>query len=224
MTDHVSATLRVLCSYYCDKDGRPRVLNPVQVTVYTDGLLRFSAEQLELAARQWMKESKWFPALSDLLALLEPKADATTAGHLAWTCVERAIRQAGVYRGATFVDGRIGEAMRQTFGSWSTACNFDIDSPGWAIRRQTFLSIFESLRNRQIEPVTLPGIARADAPVLIPALELLPLPTGPSYGEIQPATHAEAVAALSRVGMLARTMRPLQPARPTRDEVEARDE
>jgi hypothetical protein len=224
MTGHVEATLRVLREYYCDKDGRPRQMNPVQITVYTDGLLHFSAEQLETAARQWMKASKWFPALSDLLELLEPKADATTSGHLAWTCVERAIRTAGVYRGATFVDGRIGEAMRLTFGTWSTACNFDIDAPGWAIRRQTFLSIFESLRNRKIESVTLPGIARADSPALIPALELMPSPTGPTYGEIAPATHAEAVAALSRVGMLPRPVRPLGPPRPTRPVVEAHDE
>lgn len=225
MIAHVESTLRVLREYYCDKDGRPRVLNPVQITVYTDGLMRFTPDQLEAAARQWMKGSKWFPALSDLLEILEPKLDTTTASHLAWACVERAIRQAGVYRGATFEDGRIGQAVRETFGTWATACSFDVDSPGWAIRRQTFLSIFGSLVPRALPPVTLTGIGRANEPMLIAALEALPMPkslAAPHEYDGRPATHEEAVAALRRVGMLP-GQRPQRPTRPVAT-IEADDE
>ena len=197
---HVRSTLKVLCDYYCSNEGKPRQMNPVQITVYVDGLKDFSADELEAAARQWMKDSKWFPALSDLLNLLVPKVDSQTAGHLAWACVEKAIRQAGVYRGATFEDGRIGEAVRQTFGSWGGACVFDVDSPGWAIRRQTFLSIFGSLMGRGLPPVTLPGL-QVSTPLVVEALPSLPVPKQLDT-HYEPPTHQEAVAVLKRVGML----------------------
>jgi len=196
---HVKAVLDVLCAYYLHQ-GEPRKMNPVQISVYTDGLQGFAPAALESAARRWMQTSRFFPALSDLLEILQPKVDTQTAGHLAWACVERAIRSAGAYRGATFEDGRIGEAIRQTFGSWGGACAFDVDSPGWAIRRQTFLSIFGSLLHRGIPPVTLRGIAIGE-PMVIAALPSLPIPKQ-LEASMEPISHADAVKTLASVGML----------------------
>jgi len=174
----VEATLDVLCQYYRDKNGEPRRLGDVQIAVYLDGLVEFSPEQLEAACRQWMRESKWFPALSELRGLLVPAVDWTTAAMLAWTTLERAISRAGVYAGATFEDAAIGETTRQTFGSWEHACAYDRDSPGWAIKRQTFLAIFPHLAQNlhSAEPVTLRGIAQLDRPALIAHVEGLPAP------------------------------------------------
>lgn len=174
--DQIQKTLDVLCRYYTDK-GEPRKLNAVQVTVYLDGLCEFAPDELEFAARRWMKQSKWFPALSDLREqLVEAAPDWTALGHVAWSTVERAISAAGLYRGATFEDGAIGETVRQVFGSWSHACNYERDSPGWAMRKQTFLQVFPMVAKRAEHPpaVTMKGISPIDKPLLIPHVELLP--------------------------------------------------
>ena len=198
---HPQMLLQTLCVFY-PTQGRPHVMNDLQAEVYIAALSRFTPEQLDAAGKRWMLVGKFFPALSELLELLEPRVSAATEAHIAWASVERAIRQAGVYRGATFEDGRIGEAFRQTFGSWATACNFDIDSPGWAIRRQTFMAVFGSLASQAVPPVTVRGL-RPEAPLLIPAPVGLSRPqlTDGAYDD-GPATHAQAVAALRRVGML----------------------
>jgi hypothetical protein len=166
--------LRVLQNYYAT-NGQPHVLNDVQIGVYGKSLLRFTAAQFETAADQWMQQSKWFPALSDLLSLLEPKTEMAVLAHLAWTTIERALRAGGVYRGAYFPQGAVGEAFRQTFGSWQSACQFQIDSPGWAIRRQTFLAIFPAIASRVCEPVMMPGLHDGN-PYQVPALAGLPSP------------------------------------------------
>jgi hypothetical protein len=171
---HVRKTLDVLRQYYANREGQPHQLNAVQVTVYLDGLANFSPEELEAAARAWMRDSQYFPKLSELLTLLSPKIDADTLAHTAWARLEREIRRIGAYRGAQFTDAVFGEAVRQTFGSWSQACRFDVDSPGWAIRRQTFLAVFKSLLHRSdLAPVTLLGQHR-DQPELIGPIDGMP--------------------------------------------------
>jgi len=175
--DDIKATLDVLCRYYRDKNNEPRQLDDVQIVVYVDGLIEFDPGQLELAARQWMRTSKWFPALSDLRTLIEgPAVDWDALGAIAWTTFERAISAAGIYRGVTFEDPAIGEAVRQTFGSWEHACSYDRDSPGWTVRRQTFLSIFPSVAAKATEPVTLRGLSPVDPPLLVAHVPILPEP------------------------------------------------
>lgn len=171
----VRKTLDVLRNYYANRDGQPHQLNAVQVSVYLDGLAQFAPEELEAAARAWMRDSQFFPRLSELLHLLSPKADVDTLAHVAWAKLEREIRRIGAYRGATFSDAAFGEAVRQTFGSWSAACRFDPDSPGWAIRRQTFMAIFKTLVHRaDLAPVTLPGLHQTQDPQLIAPIDGMP--------------------------------------------------
>ena len=172
----IQAVLKILCRYYCDKDSQPRKLNDVQVAVYLDGLSEFDSTELELAARLWMRESKWFPALSDLRDTLVTKTDWPTVSLLAWTTFERSLSRAGIYSGATFEDAAIGETARQVFGSWEHACSYDRDSPGWTGRRQLFVSMFPSIAQKLTSsaPVTLRGIARQDMPLLIPHQDGVP--------------------------------------------------
>lgn len=177
--EEIKSTLDVLCRYYRDKDNNPRKLDDVQIAVYLDGLVEFTADDLEFAARQWMRTSRWFPALSDLRQQLEGEApDWNALATMAWTTLERTISAAGVYRGARFVDGAIGETARQIFGSWVQACNYERDSPGWAICRQNFLSLFPVIAKRgQHEPtVTLKGIGNgpSDAPLIVQHNDLIP--------------------------------------------------
>jgi hypothetical protein len=64
------------------------------------------------------------------------------------------------------------------FGGWRGACQFDMDSPGWAIRRQSFLGIFPVCEtDHPGGPVMLAGINDRDAdpvwiggPATVPAL------------------------------------------------------
>jgi hypothetical protein len=173
----IRVVLTNLCDYYRDKNNQPRELSELQIAVYLDGLAEFSADALETAARVWMRKSRWFPALSDLRALLEePEPNWTELAHVAWTTFERAIGRAGIYSGVTFEDPAIGEAVRQAFGSWEHACSYDRDSPGWAIRRQTFLAVFPSVARKATTPVTLRGISRYDKPLLIAHVEGFPEP------------------------------------------------
>lgn len=198
----VQKFLQKLCQFY-PSQGQPHRMNDTQIEVYLSALSRFSPEQLDQAGKRYMLTGKFFPALSELLALLEPKVDMTAAAHLAWTAVERALRSGGIYRGAHFEQGYIGEAVRQVFGSWANACQFDTDSPGWAIRRQTFLQIFPSIASRPCGPVTLRGLHGNSEPYRVPLVAGLPEPlqlgTGVPDG---PPSHDEAVAVLSRMGFL----------------------
>lgn len=199
--------MAVLRNYYVDREGKPHVVNDAQWAVYIDGLAPFSPGQLEAAARAWMRQSRFFPQLSDLLPLIQgPAVSPETAAHLAWTTVERALRAAGAYRGATFVDGAIGETVRQVFGSWAAACQFDIDSPGWAIRRQSFLAVYVTLHHKAIGPVTLPGMHRDATPMVVGHVDGLPaLPAADPRGrELSPAEATTALAAV-RDRFLART-------------------
>lgn len=191
--------LSVLRNYYA-VNGKPQVLTDVQLAVYIDGLQRHSLGELEAAARTWMRQSAWFPKLSDLLGLMEgPTVSAEAAAHLAWTTFERSLRRAGAYRGATFMDGAIGETARQVFGSFAAACAFDLDSPGWAIRRQSFLAVYQTLHGRCPEPVTLRGIHPREEPLVIGHVEGLPRLTTGEPEEPRELTAAEASTALRLV-------------------------
>jgi hypothetical protein len=173
----VRTVLTNLCDYYRDKNNNPRELSELQMAVYLDGLAEFPADALEISARVWMRKSRWFPALSDLRTLLEePEPNWGELAHVAWTTIERAIARAGIYQGVTFEDPAIGEAARQVFGSWEHACSYDRDSPGWAIRRQTFIAMFPNIARKATQAVTLRGISRHDKPLLIPHVDAFPEP------------------------------------------------
>jgi hypothetical protein len=191
--------LALLRNYYA-KDGKPHPLNDAQWAVYCAGLAPFEPEALTAAAHQWMRDSKWFPALSDLIAILAPKVDVAAAAHLAWTQFERAIGAAGRYNGATFLDGAVGETVRQVFGSWQHACSYDYDSPGWAIKRQTFLSIFPTILSRgNGQPVTLRGEFKTATPHVVGRIPGLPEPKQIASAPGEPLTHQESVEILQRI-------------------------
>lgn len=175
----IRVVLDNLRDYYRDKDGQKRPMSEFQIAVYLDGLHEFQADVLESAARQWMRQSRWFPALSDLRGLLTaPAVDWSTMALLAWTAFERAIGHAGIYSGATFQDAAIGETARQTFGTWEHACSYERDSPGWTIKRQTFIGLFPHVAQKLTSnaPVTMRGIASRDMPTIIAHVEGLPAP------------------------------------------------
>lgn len=195
----ITQGLNILRNYYA-KDGRPHTLNDAQWAAYLDGLQRYSYGELEAAARAWIRQSPWFPKLSDLLGLIEgPVLSAEAAAHLAWTTFERSLRRAGAYRGATFIDGAIGETARQVFGTFNAACAFDLDSPGWAIRRQSFLQVYQTLHGRVHGPVTLRGLHPRETPVVIGHVEGLPLLTDGTTEPDRELTTAEASTALRLV-------------------------
>lgn len=201
-TSHVQRTLDVLRDYYADKDGNKRVMNTTQIGFYVSALARYSPEELRSAAQSWIGKSKFFPAVSDLLELLNPPQDWPALAHQAWAAVEDAIRKGGAYRGATFEQGAIGEAVRHTFGTWATACSFDLDSPGWAIRRQTFLALFPALARREHGPVTLRGLHANVEPYR--AILVTGLPAGKALAELGGLSRPEAKALLGEIESLAK--------------------
>lgn len=175
MSARVLDFLRALCECFPDQQGNPRVMTETQIAMYGKRLANYDNATLTAALETHMARSKWFPSLAELVEILEPQVDTKALAELAWASVLTAIRRGGVYRGATFETGAVGEAMRQVFGSWSAACSFDTDSPGWTVRRQSFLAIFPTLLSRAIEPVTLPGLHGSDRPYQVPALQGAPV-------------------------------------------------
>ena len=170
--DEIVRGVRVLANYYADAQGQPKALNDVQWAAYLSGLAPFTTAEFEAASTAWMRQSAFFPRLSDLLGLLLPPALAPEVlAHEAWATVERTARSVGAYRGVVFEDGALGETVRQVFGSWPAVCGFDVDSPGWAIRRQSFLALYPAALTRHGThgPVTLPGLDRALSPRVIAA-------------------------------------------------------
>lgn len=173
----VRGTLDVLRKYYADRDGKAYPLNETQIAVYVDGLSRFTAGELEAAAREHMRRSQYFPKLSELLAVLDPPRDYQAMAHLAWSRLEREARRLGAYRSVQFEDPAFGEAVKQVFGSWAAVCSFDIESPAWAIRRQTFLQVFPIVAEQhQAESPVLGGLLRYGELAVIRHLEGLPEP------------------------------------------------
>jgi hypothetical protein len=177
--DDIKAVLAALRNHYADpRTGKPHLMNPTQISVYTNGLVEFDNDAIRAAAARWMQTNRFFPALCELRELLgcvnrSPKELAI----LAWAAVEKAIRQAGTYRGATFADPAIGEAVRQTFGSWEHACSYDRDSPGWHSRKLTFLAIFPMMIHTATEPVTMTGLSQGyDPPLLVHHVDGMPAP------------------------------------------------
>jgi len=170
----VTRTLDVLRAYYADREGNPHPLNDVQLTVYLDALSACEPAKVEAAARQWMRQSKWFPKVSDLLELIQP-LNAESAALLAWSAVERAVQQVGAYQAVQFADAAIGETVRVVFGSWPRACSFDYDSPGWHERKQAFLRLYASIAARQPDSPILAGMHGRSQPALIGHVEGLPL-------------------------------------------------
>ena len=192
-TAEIRNALDVLRKYYADREGRPVVLNEVQLAAYLDALRPLDPNTLEAAVRGCIRTGQFFPRVADLLAQVEP--DAKTAAQLAWAAVERAVQCGGSYRAVTFTNGQIGAAVQLTFSSWPRACAFDHDSPGWAIRRQTFLAIFPTLRPSA--PMTLLGRhGTADDPFIVAPVAGLLTTTSEPHGEL---THSEARTLLAEV-------------------------
>jgi hypothetical protein len=172
---HVTSMLSVLCEFY-GKGGTPHELNETQIAMYCDALAEFSRDELAAAAKAHMQRSPFFPKLSELRAILEPEPDYKALAAAAWAHVEQAIKRHGAYVSVQFADPSIGEAVRQTFGSWDRACSFDYDSPGWAIRRQTFMAIFPDAAKHATEPVMLRGLHNDTHPAIVGPLKGLPAP------------------------------------------------
>jgi hypothetical protein len=169
----VQKFLQVLCVFY-PSQGKPHVMNDTQIEVYLSALSRFTPEQLDRAGKQYMLTGKFFPALSELMELLEPKADLKDAAHMAWALFERTMRSVGSYRSVRFENGAVGETIRQVFGTWGAAGQFDTTSATWAIKRQTFLATFQRLAPQAIPPTTLGGQHRDAEVVTVPLMAGLP--------------------------------------------------
>ena len=128
------------------KDGTPYQLNEVQATNYLRELGRFPEPALESAAAQWQRQSRFFPALSDLLGILEPRVDEKTQAALAWSELEATARRfSNSYRSVKFDDPVLGECVRRVFGSWSRLVLMDQNDPMWASRKNLFLQIYPAM-------------------------------------------------------------------------------
>ena len=175
---HVKQMLDVLRNYYADREGQPHTLNDVQLAAYLDAFAEFSGDELEAAARQWIRAEKFFPRVSELLAMLHgPEPDWTMLGNKAWLTLESAISRGGAYRGVLFEDYALGETTRLVFGTWKAACEYDRDSAGWAIRRQLFLSQFEAVAKQGPGPmVVMRGLFEGEKPWRVRHLTELPAP------------------------------------------------
>lgn len=151
--------LDALRAYY-GRDGVKHPMNDVQISVYSNALLPFDATAFQAACQQVMRELKWFPALCELLAILDPTPDPKAAAALAWSELEALTRrQSNSYRGVVFADPVMGEAVKRTFGTWARAVLMDQNDSQWQTRRNVFLSIYPSLLANppHQDPVLLPG-------------------------------------------------------------------
>jgi hypothetical protein len=193
--------LDVLRSYFANAKGDPHAITDVQLSVYLDGLARFTPAEFEAASRAWMRKSRWFPFLSDLLELMAgPEVDIATQASLAWAAVERAIPRIGAYASVQFADPAIGECVRQVFGSWPRACSLDPDGPAWAGRRKQFMELYPAIARRalRVSP-TLVGLHRGTAPALIPHVEGLSMPTQLTSGDAGPVSRGDAPELLAAI-------------------------
>lgn len=156
---HVAKVLDTLCKHYARPDGTPHALNDTQGALYISLLEKYPHEALTGAAVQWIQTSRFFPAISDLVGILDPVRDPKTLAALAWSEVEKLTRRVSGYDSVLFEDPVLGEAVKRTFGTWTRATTMDQNDPMWASRRNVFLSIYPALLAQPpSEPVRVNGI------------------------------------------------------------------
>lgn len=153
------------------KQGELYPLTDVQIATYMDRWQKIDPVALNAAALRWIDTSRFFPAVSDLLGMfaVSEKAEA----ELAWAVFERLLRQVGVYHGVKFAGNasRLGETVRQVFGSWVQACQYETDSAGWHGRKQAFLALYPVV---QVDTAVTLGGLHEGKPVVCGAIQGIP--------------------------------------------------
>lgn len=79
--EHVKRALDVLCGYYTDREGGSHKLNSVQIAAYIDAFVPFQPNELEAAAKAWIRQSAWFPTVADLLPLCRAERERVAREH-----------------------------------------------------------------------------------------------------------------------------------------------
>lgn len=114
---------------------------------YYIGLQDLTIGQIEFAAREALRLSKFFPRPAELRALAMGTSD--DAAELAWLAVRNEVRRIGLY-GAPDLSSDVLNAIDATWGSWRDLCatlpNEGPELLGWAKR---FKTTYEALANRQ---------------------------------------------------------------------------
>jgi len=94
-------------------------VNKGQLAAYHDALSGYSIELVQQAFGKHLRESEWFPKISQIIALIEGTGKEQSAD--AWSRVMKEIRQTGSY-GEPRVSPAIKEAIER-LGGWKHVCS-----------------------------------------------------------------------------------------------------
>lgn len=115
-------------------------LSEQRIVIYADALSDLSMDQVKTAMRRAVRECKFFPAVSDLRALVI--GAPSDEGMIQWTGLCRAAERFGAYQHLIVHDHATSEALKCVFGNWGSFCEQCVEGPALAIKRQEFLAAY----------------------------------------------------------------------------------
>jgi hypothetical protein len=123
-----------------------RELTDVQARVYMTALASADPGALAAVTERAVRECRFFPTVSELVALLDG-FDAADGPVLVWMELRQAAGSVGQYRGIEFDDVAAAVAFEEVFGDWPSFCALD-EGPALAQRRQEFMAAYRRARAR----------------------------------------------------------------------------
>lgn len=147
--------LELLLDHYSQITSRDIILRPEVIEMWWEDISSsLSTEQLKQAVRVWIRKSRWFPTLQDLL---DQVIDESAEIYDQWHLVEQAIRQynpgfnASQYHDFLALTGLdpVAEHVVQVMGSYRGLS--EVASKDMPFRREEFVKLYKVYKKREPE-------------------------------------------------------------------------
>jgi len=137
--------MTMLADYY-DKE-----VSKAKATMYWEGLKQYDLEAVEKAFKMHAaspdENSRWFPKIADLLKYIEGNTE--DKAQLAWSKVDKAIRQVGTYTDVVFDDPII-HAVIVDMGGWYLLG--EKDDEAWPFVAKEFVTRYRGYKQKTQQP------------------------------------------------------------------------
>jgi hypothetical protein len=139
-----------------------KAISPAFVDIYWEALKDYTHEGINRAVQLHIRNpdnGQFFPKPADFMKYLVGNADDMAL--LAWTKVDKAVRQVGPYKSIVF-DDKIIHAVINDMGGWIGFGNFDESE--WPFKQNEFVKRYRGYDNKGITdyPRQLTGVVEAE--------------------------------------------------------------
>jgi len=114
--------------------------------VFSTMLREYPAELIQKATIKYLKTSKFFPFVSDIIKLIE--GEKGDEADIAWGILKFDIIRFGIFREPVFRNPTIKWVM-ETMGGWGDLCNMKVDEEKWI--KKEFVRLYEIRKQRGLD-------------------------------------------------------------------------